>query len=233
MTKSAQNLCDTHIEMLIPWFVTNQLCEEEFATVQHHIDGCDDCAKLVEEERKIASLVQESDVNDIPSNWATFQQRLMSSDLDHSDSIGLEESDDIIPPPSNIIRFPLFNKAKTVISQPKTLGFIAAAQAAALIALISAPNIDTFSNIGDEDNQIYGTLSSAETAYGKGANTIMQFEPSLTLEEFNTLLISNNIEIVSGPTATDAYMVKISNDVTLESLRSNKNILLAEPISAE
>ncbi len=233
MTQSMKNLCDTQIEALIPWFVTNQLSEKETATVQQHIDNCADCAKLVEEESKIAALIQDSEVNEIPSNWEAFQKGLTSFDLDHSDSIELEESDDITPPPSNVIRFPLFNKAKTAITKPKTLGFIAVAQAAALVALISTPNVDTITNIGEEDNQIYGTLSSGEATVEKGANTIMQFNPSLTLEEFNALLARNNIQIVSGPTSTNAYMVKISNDVTLDNLRSDENILLAEPISAE
>lgn len=233
MTKSAKNLCDAHIEMLIPWFVTNQLQGDELNTIQQHIDSCADCAKLVEEERKIATLVQEKETDEIPSNWEAFQQKMVSSDLNHSDSMELEESNDIIPPPSNVIRFPLFNKAKTAISQPKTLGFIAVAQAAALVAVISAPNADNFSNIANEDNQIYGTLSSSEPASGQSANAIMQFDQTLTLEKFNALLASNNIQIVSGPTSSNAYAVKVPDNVTLETLRSNKNILIAEPISAE
>lgn len=233
MTKSAKNLCDTHIETLIPWFITNQLHGDELKAVQRHIDSCSDCAKIVKEELKIATLVQENEVSKIPSKWSEFKQQLISSELDHNDSTELEESDDIAPPPSNVIRFPLFAKAKTAICQPKTLGFIAVAQAAALVAVISAPNINTLNNVGDEDNQIYDTLSSAQTIPSQAANTIMQFDSSLTLEEFNLFLTNNGIEIVSGPTPTNAYMVKISKNVTLETLRSHKNILVAEPISAE
>lgn len=233
MTKNEQNLCDTHIETLIPWFVTNQLQGDELIAVQQHIESCSNCAKIVEQERKISALVQGSEVAEIPSKWSEFQQKLMRSDLDLNDPIELEESNDITPPPSNVIRFPLFNKAKTAISKPKTLGFIAVAQAAALVAVVSAPNINTINNIENEDNQIYGTLSSGKASPSQGAISIMQFDPNITLEEFNTLLTSNNIEIVSGPTPTNAYMVKISSDVTLETLRSNKNILLVESISAE
>lgn len=231
MTNSIENICDTHIETLIPWFITNQLRGEELAAVEQHIGSCEDCANIVQEERKIAALVQDKQVHVIPSKWSEFQQ-LISSDLDRNDSIELEESNDITPPPSNVIRFPLFNKAKTAISKPKTLGFIAVAQAAALVAVITGPNINTIGTV-NEDNQIYGTLSSGEAPINQDANTLMQFDPSLTLKEFNTLLKSNDIEIISGPTPTNAYVVKISQDVTLESLRSHENILLAEPISAE
>ncbi len=233
MTQSSNNLCDTHIEALIPWFVTNQLDAAEQATVQHHIEVCLDCAKIVDEERKIAALILENEADEIPSNWKAFQQQLISSDLDHSDSTEPEESDDIIPPPSNIIRFPLFNKAKTAISKPKTLGFIAVAQAAALAAIIAVPNSNNFNNIANEGNQIYDTLSSTELAPQQGVNIIMQFDPSLTVEEFNTLLTSNTIQIVSGPTSANAYVVKIPDDMTVETLRSKEQILLAEPISAE
>ncbi len=233
MTKSLSDLCDIHIESLIPWYVTNQLCEDELVKVQHHIDDCADCAKIVEEERKIAIFIQEREANKIPSDWKIFQQQLLNFDLEHPNPMTVQSDSEIKKSPHNIIRFPILRKTKIFISKPKTLGFIITAQAAALFAIILTPDTNVFNNIANEDDQIYNTLSSDQTEPNQNINIVMQFDPSLTIEELNTLLNNNKIKIISGPTSTNAYRVKVPNDITLETLRSHENILIAEPISAE
>ena len=233
MTKSIENCCDTYIESMIPWYVTHQLCEEDRVKVELHIDDCDDCAKIVREETNIAALIQGHRSSDIPSNWKIFQRQLTNSDAVHADSLKLDEHNDIAQFPGNIIHLPVINRMKTAISNPKTLRYIIAAQAAALIAIITIPNQVSFADANSEDNQIYDTLSSGEAVSDKDANTIVQFDPNLSLRDFNNLLNSHKIQIISGPTPTNAYIVKIPNDIKLESLRNDKNILIAEPISAE
>jgi len=241
MRNKNENSCDELIETLIPWFVMNQLQGDDLKAVEDHISSCNSCAAQVESERKLAALVQENheiENHEIPSDWDNFQDKILSSNLSQSDSIGAEESDGIIFPSSNVIRFPLINRFKEKLVQPKTLGFIAVAQAAALVAVISLPNTNTINRIGSTDEyvQTYDTLSSAGTLTSENANAIIQFDPAMSLDKFGKFLLSNDIILVSGPTSTDVYLVQIKEDdreAVLETLRSQEYVMLVESFSAE
>lgn len=237
MTKSTNNRCDQNVEHLIPWFVADKLYGEDLLLVTSHIANCRSCETLVNVERRLIAAIDESRVPayEIPSDWENFKKNLKISDLDHCDSIPLEESNSISPPPSNVIRFPLINRAKDIITQPKTLGFIAMAQAAALVAVISIPNSPTTIGGTTEVDQNYNLLSGEANDIPK-ANVIMQFNPDMTIEEFNNLFVSNDIELISGPTSANAYLVNIDKnnlDAMLQTLRNNADVTLAEPVSSE
>ena len=241
MNSIKENQCDRKIETLIPWFVMGQLQGDELKVVEDHISSCKSCAAQVDAERVLAALVQENHKTgnfEVPSNWDMFQSKIISSDMDQSDSIGIEESDDIIPLPSNVVRFPLVSRFKEKLAQPKTLGFIAMAQAAALVAIIAVPNSDPISRIGNSNEyvQTYDTLSSGETPAEQNANAIVQFDPTMSLAEFSKLLSSHDVILVSGPTSTDAYLVQIKEsdkEAVLAILRKQDQVLLAESFSAE
>lgn len=249
MTNMQENLCDSKVELLIPWYVAGQLDGDDIALVETHISECASCNALVGEERKLMAAVKSNndDIYQIPTNWENFKQQLAISDSHHNDAAEHEESETISPPLSNVIRFPLIQKAKKSITNPKTLGFIAMAQAAALVAVISVPNAPSIApsdNIADtsaiianttEDNQDYGLLSSAKADKSK-ANVIMQLNPDMTIGALNTLLSAHNAQLVSGPNSANAYMVKITAgdfDATLSKLRGHKDVTLAEAINAE
>lgn len=241
MTNILENRCDQNIEQLIPWFVTDKLEDEDLLLISSHIASCQSCAALVKDECKLIAAIEANreEAHEIPSNWDSFQKNLKATDLSPNDyhyvSNPPEESDFISPPPSNVIRFPLINRAKAIVTQPKTLGFIAMAQAAALVAIISIPNSPSTIGGTSEVDQNYDLLSGAGEVTSQ-ANVIMQFNPEMTIKSFNALFLSNDIELVSGPTSANAYLVKIDEnnlDAMLLKLRNNDDVMIAEPVSAE
>lgn len=246
MTNEVKKTCDTRVETLIPWFISGQLECEELAMVEDHVANCRSCAEMVKIERKLASAIGENpmEVHMIPSDWASFHRKIRESDLDRSVRTQQEEINNNSSPSSNVIRFPLINQFKKKIAQPRTLGAIAIAQAAALVAMISIPNIGVTpvqnSDLGvgetSEVDQTYGVLSSGEQISSSEANILMQFKPEMTLQEFNDIFQNQSITLISGPTSSNAYLVNIAEDdknAQLLALRSNANVTLAEPISAE
>ncbi len=240
MTQNLNGDCSEHIETLLPWFVNGQLDNDDKTLVSKHIESCMACSKLFAEERTLAATLQDTREHNldyvIPSNWNAFQENLLSSNLDKSDSLEYQESDDISCPSSNIIRFPFFNRVKEKLSDPKTLGFIAMAQAAALVAVISIPNLKVAHDDTLQTDAEYNTLSSGDVGINQDANAIIKFQSDMTIDTLNNILKTHNSQLVMGPTSTDAYLIKIpesDKDSVLQILRSNQYIIVAEPISAE
>lgn len=238
MENNIINPCNEHVTHLIPWFVTNQLNDEDLILVTEHVENCADCTKIVEQERKMAAALKQSylaqNITEIPSKWEEFQAKIHNSDINNIDVHEEQESDGTsIPIPTNVIRFPTLHRVTQKLKQPKTLGYIAMAQAAALVALITIPNMTTGPAI--ETNEEYNTLSNGEVNANQQANAIIQLRSGVAIEAMDSVFAENNIHIV-GVTATNAYMINISGgniEKTVLELRSNDNITLAEPIGAE
>lgn len=238
MENNNPTTCDEHVTKLIPWFVTNQLDNEDLHLVSQHLETCNDCNEVVDEERALAAAVRHNcstkTTVEIPSKWDEFRANILNSDTNNIEVSEHQESDGIInPTPSNVIRFPVLHRAAQKLKQPKTLGYIAMAQAAALVAVISIPN--TTSGPTAENSAEYNTLSSGEVNISQQANAIIQVKPGTAIETLEPIFAENNVKIISS-TSTSAYLVNISSDNvqdTVVALRQNDKITLAEPIGTE
>jgi anti-sigma factor RsiW len=204
-------MTDEHqaIEMLLPWYVTGQLDADEVALVDAHLADCAACRELLAEERQL-----KSDVAAIPFATAEFK---------------------IAPLPpayrASVIRHGWQMTRRTIsgwAARPMRVAAFATAQAAMLLAVFQLAQQPA------QPDSEYRTLSSGESA--NEANAVVMFEPETSEAEFRKLLADAGAEIVGGPTESNGYLLNLpraKRDATLETLRKQPHIMLAQPIDGE
>ena len=77
----------------------------------------------------------------------------------------------------------------------------------------------------------YRALSSAPPA--QAANAVAMFRADTTELQMRELLQANRASVVDGPTAADAYLLRVpspSRAAVLERLRADPHVLMAQPI---
>jgi len=197
---------DPHRETrdLMPWLITGRLGPEERARIETHLAACADCSRELAAERALAS-----DIAELPIatgiGWAAMRDRL--------DSAAQQAS--YVPAPQP------FHRRFT----PRQIGTVLAAQAALLAAAV------TVTLRVEAPMAPYHALSSAPvTAAG---NAIVVFRPDARESDISRLLKNNDARLVDGPTAANAYVLRIPGaDRThaLDRLRSDAAVVLAEPL---
>lgn len=201
------------IEMLLPWFVTGQLDADEIAQVDAHVFACPECRLLLEQEYQLKNIVTSMAVDlprfDMPANIVGRRSTVSSR---------------------------AWQSTRQAVSRlrtkPMRVAAFAAAQAAMLLIVfqLAQPTAEPAAGPAAE----YRTLSSGEVA-GK-ANALVVFSPDTREADFREILIKADANIVGGPIDGNAYylMVDITlRDSTLEILRGNPKVLLAQPIDGE
>jgi hypothetical protein len=77
----------------------------------------------------------------------------------------------------------------------------------------------------------YRALSS--TPPPQSANVIVMFRAETTEAELRSLLDANGARLVDGPTATDAYLLRVaptSRAAALARLQADRHVVMAQPI---
>jgi anti-sigma factor RsiW len=198
---------DPHRETrdLMPWLVSGRLEPEEQARVEAHLATCEECSREVAAERELAGSVAELPIA-TGISWAAMRDRLDAA-------------------------------AKQTIAMPVqparprfTLGRISlfmAAQAALLAAAVSV-TLRVATPVAP-----YHALGSAPvTAAG---NVIVVFRPDVRESEIRQLLKTSDARLVDGPTAANAYVLRVPSaerTEALSQLRNNAAVVLAEPLDA-
>lgn len=204
-------MIDEHgkIEMLLPWFVTGHLDAIETANVDAHVSACAECQLLLQQEYRL-----KNEVASMPVSLPVFE---MSANLISHRSMTASHA---------------WQSTRQAVSRwsarPVRVAAFAAAQAAMLLIVFQIAQPATVP--GNE----FRTLSSGDVA--TNANAIIIFDADTPEADFRTILMDANAIIVGGPTESNAYYLQIdptTRDSTLESLRINSQILLAQPIDGE
>ena len=194
-------------EELLPWYVTGQLEADEHALVEQHVSSCAHCRRQLAFERRMvdefAGFSPQAD-----SGWARMRQRLEPPrqslwDKIISDAAGLWQS---------------LNRPAVAAMAFAQLAFVVVA--GALLLSLSRPS--------------YRALGSSPPP--QSANAIAMFRGDTTESQLRALLQSNGASLVGGPTSTDAYLLSVpasSRPAVLAKLRSDRHVLLAEPIDGE
>lgn len=207
MTGSIINLHgDRHrkIQELLPWYATGQLDEAEHAEVEAHLATCAECQAELNFDHRLHLALTDLPA-DVDQGWAMMRRKLQARTAE-------------APPAARPApRRPLMS--------PRWLGWAIAAQAALLVvggALLYQL---------DRSTARYHALSSGSAP--AAANLVAIFRPDLTEKGMRELLRANGAVLVGGPTAADAYMLRVAPGVragALARLRSNPAVVLAEPV---
>jgi anti-sigma factor RsiW len=196
---------DPHRETrdLIPWLISGRLQPDEQARVEAHLETCEDCARELAAERKLAGAVAELPIATGVS-WAAMRDRLDAA----------ARVTEIRPPRPAWRRFTL-----------KQIGTFAAAQAALLAAAVSI-TVRTSAPVAP-----YHALGAAPAAMP--GNLIVVFRPDVHESDMRRLLKDNDARLVDGPTAANAYVLHVPDaerGAALARLHGDAAVVLAEPL---
>jgi len=197
---------DPHRETrdLMPWLITGRLEPEEQARVEAHLAACEACSLELAGERALAGEVAELPIA-TGIGWAAMRDRL--------DTAARQASFVPAPPPV---------RRRFTMAQ---IGAMLAAQAALLAAAV------TITLRVEAPIAPYHALGAAPAAVA--GNAIIVFRPDARESDISRLLKANDVRLVDGPTAANAYVLHIPDAArapTLDRLRSNAAVVLAEPL---
>ena len=199
---------DPHRETrdLLPWLITGRLDAAEQARVEAHLATCEECSRELAAERALASEVAELPIA-TGIGWAAMRDRLDSA---------ARQTAFVPAPPSLRRRF-----------TTRQIGTMLAAQAALL-----APAVTITLRV-EAPMAAYHALGSAPAA--PGGNAIVIFRPDARESDISRLLKDNDARVVDGPTAANAYVLRIPGSTrthVLDRLRGDSTVVLAEPLDA-
>jgi len=199
---------DPHRETrdLMPWLITGRLEPEEQARVETHLAACEECSRELAAERALASEVAELPIA-TGIGWAAMRDRL--------DNAAQQAS--FVPAAQPLRRRFTMRRIGTLI----------AAQAALLAAAV------TVTLRVEAPMAPYHALGSAPAAVG--GNAIVVFRPDARESDISRLLKNSDARLVDGPTAANAYVLRIPASErahALDRLRGDAAVVLAEPLDA-
>jgi len=215
--------CDSEAARLLPWFVTGTLSAADSERVTRHLEHCRICAADLAHERTLRATLKA----DGPVEYAP--QAGLARTLARIDELTRE----MPPAPAEIAtareRTPLRKRstatrwlAAAAIVQAVGLGVLGA-------AVLSRPATERAA-------AGYQTLSAPAPA-ATGARIRVVFTRSTTIGELTTLLGTQRLLIIAGPSAagvftlgaTDTTLGRDALDALLAGLRADPHVLFAEP----
>ena len=196
-------------EELLPWYITGQLEGDELALVEQHVSSCTHCRRQLAFERRlfdeVAGLSPEVD-----AGWERLKQRLESPQPIEA---GQGWWDKLVNEAAAMWRS--LNRPAVAAIAFAQLAFVVVA--GALLMSLSQP--------------AYRALGSAPPP--QSANVIAMFDASATQSQLTDLLRKNGATLAGGPTSAGAYLLHVpaqSRTAALERLRSDRHVVMAEPI---
>ncbi len=207
-------LHDRHrdVQALLPWYAMGRLDPAEHADVAAHLEACADCKAELAFDRKLNQAIGEAPL-DVEQSWAAMRRRL--------------DNEQPKPGLGSRLRRWLKRDGQGARSWTPAFGWALAAQAGLL--LCAGALLTQFA----PSSNLYHTLGAAPA--NTAGNLVVIFRPEVSERVIRTILRANSARMVDGPTATDAYVLRVppaSRAVTLQRLRKTADVVLAEPIDA-
>lgn len=214
---------DPHREVLglLPWHVTGQLDAADSARVEMHLQGCAECRAALQMERRLDREIVRAPAS-AEQGWAAMRQRL---DLDSPAAVAAPRH---APATAAPLRTATTNALPARFRWPAwQIGWRIGPPVvlAALAALLMLPNSTPAS---------FKVLGSAPSP--ASGNIVVIFRPDTSEAVFRATLNGNNARLVDGPTAANAYVVRVpaaSRAALVERLRREPQIVLAEPVDMD
>jgi hypothetical protein len=190
-------------EELLPWYATGQLEEADRVRVEDHLASCSDCREQLTFERRMVQEFRASDP-EMDAGWTRLRSRIEAQ----------------TPQPWQLPReaggvWKMFRQPAVAALAAAQVGFLVLS--AGILLSLSRPTYHALGSV------------PAPTA----ANVIVIFRADATEQDIRDALKASGASIVGGPTAADAYLLRVSanqRSQALNRLRSDDDVQMAEPI---
>ena len=186
---------------LLPWYVTGQLEPGEHARVAAHADTCPECRAEVRLQNRLQAEIARLPL-EVAEGWAQMKRRL--------------EAEGRARPVAHVARAPQSGR--------RWLGWGIAASLTVVVGGSFVPNAAS-------EKATYHTLSAKPVA--QPGNLVVIFRPETTERAIRDTLNASQARLVDGPTEAGAYVLRApaaTRDAVVATLRSNRNVVMAEPI---
>ena len=190
-------------EELLPWYATGQLEEADRVRVEDHLTSCSECREQLTLERRLVQEFRASDP-EMDAGWMRLRSRI-EAQLDEQPQ----------EPRATDGVWKMFRQPAVATLAAAQVGFLVLS--AGILLTLSRPT--------------YHALGSAPAP--SAANVIVIFRADATEEDIRDALKASGASIVGGPTAADAYLLRVSTNQrsqALNRLRSDDDVQMAEPI---
>jgi anti-sigma factor RsiW len=196
------------VQRLLPWYLTGRLETAEHDVVEAHLAQCPECRVELETERQWQLLQPGHGAHvDVEDGWARMRARL---------------GGDTLPTPMAASRrrawsLPGWHADGRLQRRAWAVpGALSVALALALVVTLRPAPL-----VGE-----YRTLGTAAEA---GATAAVRFKPDATEAQIRQGLKDSGARLVDGPTATDAYVVRLPREhyaAALDKLRKQPGVVL-------
>jgi anti-sigma factor RsiW len=202
------------VQALLPWYLNGTLEPAEHARVQQHLSSCADCsAELAFEQQMRDAAVTATPAGDAQQGFARLRQQ--------------------IRPPTLVQR--LAARWRTLRagwqgSAPWLRGLVLAQACAGVLALVL---VGAGRPAAGDASASYHALG--DPAASTAPNLIVRFRADAPESELRAALRDSGAQVVSGPTASDAFLLAVPPShaaEALQRLRAHTSVLLAESLDA-
>jgi hypothetical protein len=199
---------DDHREVqhLLPWYVTGTLDGADTARVEAHLGVCPTCQAELGQEQRLSAEVAGLPLG-AEQGWARMLRRLDAAVVERRPAAGA--------------RRPLFR------GWTRGTPWLQWALAAQVVLILGVGGL-----ILREAQPARYHVLGAQPASAAG-NIVVIFRPDASEKDMRELMKENAARLVDGPTASSAYVLRVSSDrraAALKTLRDSAHVVLAEPV---
>jgi anti-sigma factor RsiW len=214
------NACESEAARLLPWFVSGRLSGADGERVSRHLEHCEICRTDLAEQRALRATFKA----DGPVEYAP--QAGLAKTLARVDELTREA-----PPAAMAATVPASGRRRFATTKWLTAAVVVQSIGLGVLGVSLLERSAT-----DAASAHYQTLS-APTAVDSGPRIRAVFIPTMTLADLTTLLGTQRLRIVSGPSeagvftlaAVDTALDHRKLDARLAALRADAQVLFAEP----
>jgi hypothetical protein len=206
------------IQSLAPWYVAGRLDEDEAAEVEAHLSQCPDCQAEFNADRWLAIEVADAPSEaiaaslDVDQGWRRVQRQI------EREARGAGRAADWLAGRWRAVR--QWEAAAPWLRWALIGQFCLLLALGGLLWQASFP-------------PAYRTLGAAPA--NTAGNIVVIFRPEIKESDFRAILKANHARLVDGPTAADAYVIRVpvaERLGALTRLRRLAQVVLAEPLDA-
>jgi anti-sigma-K factor RskA len=190
-------------DALLPWYATGEIDAHDRAVVETHLAGCGQCRQQLALERRLVDEFQ-AHSPEVESGWARLRGRIEAPAVRRAK---IRET---------------WGEFWTLLRRP---GIAALATAQVAILVVGGATLHSL------NRPAYHALGSAPAP--ASGNALVMFRADATEQQIADALRSSGATIVEGPTAADAFLVRVpaeQRQAALARLHSARIVTLAQPI---
>jgi anti-sigma factor RsiW len=211
---------DPHVavQRLLPWYLTGRLETTEHDAVEAHLAQCPECRAELETERQWQLLQPGHGAQvDVEDAWTRMRARLGGA------AAPLPTPAPQKPPRRRGWPLPVWQAGPRLpVRAWAAPALLSVALAVAIVATLRPP-------------QAFGDYHALAAPVEPGATAVVRFQPEATEAQIRHGLEDSGARLVDGPTASDAYVVRLPREhyvAALAKLRKAPGVALVEALES-